>query len=50
MNNSPINLKEALTKVVVKSVTESKGRKSTGVKIAVINRDIPIVKIAPFSF
>ena len=42
-------LTQTLTKVVVESVVASRGRKSTGVKIATLVRDIPIITVKPFS-
>lgn len=40
---------KAITKVVVSELNSRKSKKSTGVKIATINKDIPLIVIKPFS-
>ena len=41
--------KETLTKVVVSTLVKARGRKSGGVKIATLTRDLPIITVAPFT-
>lgn len=42
-------IKNTLTKAVVSEINASKSNKSTGTKIAVNQRVIPIIEIKPFS-
>ncbi len=49
MSSKNENLKTALTKIVMSTDAQSRGRKSSGTKIASNKRDISIKTIAPFS-
>ena len=49
MSNSSTEIKETLTKAVISVVSTQRGKKSRGVKIATMQRDIPIIPVAPFS-
>ena len=43
------NIKETLTKIVVSELNAKKSKKSSGTKIAILAKVIPIINISPFS-
>lgn len=43
------DFKKAVTKVVVSELNSKKSKRSTGVKIATVQKNITIITVAPFS-